>query len=942
MCQDEDEDDYPEFTLDDKTLAFLVEEESKFSRGVQAETITLAVDTSPPSKRQKTTTQRKSTRTIQRNESADDLDDLPDISVCRDGTYLLQDKPRHLVGQSNLRRVTHGTLHPAEASTSYDPAASGEPAPAFRTQFGTTQRPTPLSSRSPLSTRPVQNHTAISHSSRSAPISQSGLLPREDVPVILSAGDVSLADLHRQVEELRKNYEKSRADKEKMQHDLQNLETDLQKALDAKFAKDGEVTMLRKSIEKHAQDHVAQTEKFNAAREEADRKYNLLQKQFEAEIERIKTEYTFKQHELEIALRKPPGSAQPKRTRIGPPPTPVPVPSQIRAWGQGSGTSVPLRSTPGSPYHPRFGDIPKHERPKKPSVHHSRGLPPGFQVSSPTPLQFGGSTQARGKSEATGPAGTLIPTTTYSSQLAPPSTPCNQLVQLAPVDPGQQIDGFSVQLEEGEGISDNAPPIDVDTPHDVEMEGTNTVLVPPADEIEQEELLNWNIAMHRAILMHTMEGSRTSTLQLLMTASFTDPDHAKTYANALSEILDVLSNIPNHPIRNFDQTAKTLCEAFCNMVTELAVNSMVSAALPYPALTTASTSQLSPLAALFDLITNLTYSIPRFYTPLLSSTESGQDDPPRLLTLLCKVIRDELRSLSAVNGVQNLDLSALGKSTLRLLEALAHKATGDAESAFALVPRSPSVLAVLLHPSRPQWFLLASVRLLAWVSSMRGLFRPLLSFPEGEHEIGNGEARDLTRLPQIDLLCSLLTDSDSMSLEADKLKAWIVLLFGMLSAAHPDAVVILVESHTLIPSIILRLCHLADRVLEMEEGDGQAVSRTITMLVQTTRFLHHLVIGGNFNLRERLHRASMRKFNGLAHFFIEAFGRLSYVDRPDWIDDADKQLWEKISDMARTLLGLVVEGPEADLIWATYQNEADEGGDTGMEADEDMQAGILE
>ncbi|KIO09943.1 hypothetical protein M404DRAFT_85227, partial [Pisolithus tinctorius Marx 270] len=80
----------------------------------------------------------------------------------------------------------------------------------------------------------------------------------------------------------------------------------------------------------------------------------------------------------------------------------------------------------------------------------------------------------------------------------------------------------------------------------------------------------------------------------------------------------------------------------------------------------------------------------------------------------------------------------------------------------------------------------------------------------------------------------------------------------------------------------------------------------------------------NFDLRERLHRASMRKFSGLLHIFIEAFGRLSYSDRPDWIDDANKQFMAQLLNMARTLLGLVVEGPEADLVWTTYQNEADE------------------
>ncbi|KAG1716637.1 hypothetical protein ID866_515 [Astraeus odoratus] len=114
-------------------------------------------------------------------------------------------------------------------------------------------------------------------------------------------------------------------------------------------------------------------------------------------------------------------------------------------------------------------------------------------------------------------------------------------------------------------------------------------------------------------------------------------------------------------------------------------------------------------------------------------------------------------------------------------------------------------------------------------------------------------------------------------------------------------------------------------------------------MVQTARFLHYLVMAGGFSLRERLHRAPIRKFNGLVHIFIETFGRLSYADPPDWISSADKQSWEKVADMSRTLLSLVVEGPEADLVWNTYQSEADDGGEIQMEADEeDMQAQLLD
>ena len=63
--------------------------------------------------------------------------------------------------------------------------------------------------------------------------------------------------------------------------------------------------------------------------------------------------------------------------------------------------------------------------------------------------------------------------------------------------------------------------------------------------------------------------------QLLVTVSVSDPTHAGLYGNALSVIIDVLANIPNHTNQDFDRTARTVCEAFCDMASALAISSMV-------------------------------------------------------------------------------------------------------------------------------------------------------------------------------------------------------------------------------------------------------------------------------------------------------------------------------------------------------------------------------
>ena len=87
----------------------------------------------------------------------------------------------------------------------------------------------------------------------------------------------------------------------------------METTLEAKFAKEGEVTILRKRLEKvHStrfmrgcflmnarflqttQEHLAQLAKLKAAKDEADAKHVVLQKQYDTDKERLRTELTFR------------------------------------------------------------------------------------------------------------------------------------------------------------------------------------------------------------------------------------------------------------------------------------------------------------------------------------------------------------------------------------------------------------------------------------------------------------------------------------------------------------------------------------------------------------------------------------------------------------------------------------------------------------------------
>ena len=202
--QDSDDDHFPDFTLDDQTLAFLVEEESKFIRNTQP--ATHPADASPPPKRQKTTTSWKSVRPTHRNKSIDDTEDLPDISVQVDGTYALQDRQRQAPEQtSQPQRVQTASPYSQlrGGSDLASPLTRGAPPLRVRSVTTPSRGTLPLSRPAPP-LRAVRTSTPIS--SQDMARSQSGHLPRLNDSVPVGVSDALLADLRHQVEEVRALY----------------------------------------------------------------------------------------------------------------------------------------------------------------------------------------------------------------------------------------------------------------------------------------------------------------------------------------------------------------------------------------------------------------------------------------------------------------------------------------------------------------------------------------------------------------------------------------------------------------------------------------------------------------------------------------------------------------------------------------------------------------
>ena len=191
--EDSNDNQFPEFILDDQILAFLVEEESKFIRNTQP------ADTSPPLKCQKTTA---SSRPIQRDGSIDAMEELPDISVQMDGTYALQVTLRQPPEQTSQPQMVRTTSSPSYSQLQRRPSSQprGE-TPLRACSVTTPARGISLPSRPPTSTCVVQTPTPFS--SQNTARSQSGPSPHLNDSVASGVSEGLLADLCHQVEEVR-------------------------------------------------------------------------------------------------------------------------------------------------------------------------------------------------------------------------------------------------------------------------------------------------------------------------------------------------------------------------------------------------------------------------------------------------------------------------------------------------------------------------------------------------------------------------------------------------------------------------------------------------------------------------------------------------------------------------------------------------------------------
>lgn len=871
----DDSDDYPDdFIFDEQTLAILDQEEQKY--------LTQSSSLVPVTKKLKTSTGWKpgiGARTI----SHDNLDDLPEISLHGDGTYGV--KP------TGAKRSTVGSplapahLHEANSAV-YQPA---EVPPLRFPSVHLSQNQRQLSSHQ--HTKPI---SAIASSAKRTTSSPSGIM--------------SLAPAAHPLEGQMLEYQKKL---DELREENTRIQTALKEALDARIAKEGEVSILRKSIEKTSQNHSAQITKLKMAKDEADAKRVQLQKELKEEMESLKTQYIFKQHELEASLRKPPMSSRSKKILREPPSTPLVIPVQMRNWNSNDYEQGPSKSfsqeTPLKPQRlPSLKESPSRSR-LSPSKMKKPGMLPGFQNSfaASTPLRPTKSRANKGKAKAEDDD-------SFFHDLRSPSRSQRNAQRFSSPPPLRQQNDFDRMLDTDTVVQ---PPAGHTVPTSLRVlddDGDAVMAEDSEGEVTLEELnflgpTNWKAELCQIILTHARPKLGEITFQVLLGVSLAvvETDRlAEDYAIACSKVLQTVANTSTDS--NYNLSLDAICQSLFMIATILS-----------------TADQLLPLASLLNLLSVLVYSLPGFTVSFFSHQEKPEDRSS-FINFLCTLIVKKLAP-----SATHIHKDDLADEVLLLLQSLCHNTPDDLVPSLATIPSHQEAMTTILDPKQPSWLLAKACKLLALLSTHHVLFRSLLSNP-GSGRLDERTEDEEQKSIYVERLCLHLIDFDRQDPDSRDLKKSILQFFAQLSISHLDAHTILVESYSLMPSLVLYLTELTTPLWEDAKhlmSSQEATASIIRTTNQTLFLIHHLVFSTDpaLNLRYQLQCATNRVFSNIIHMFIVTLGRLSYADPPEWADSQGRYELETLSEMSRDILELVVDGPEGDSIWAAFQVEPEPG-----------------
>ncbi|KAF9529411.1 hypothetical protein CPB83DRAFT_264789 [Crepidotus variabilis] len=600
-------------------------------------------------------------------------------------------------------------------------------------------------------------------------------------------------------------------------------------------------------------------------------------------MERLRTQFLFKQQELEASVRKPPMSVRTKRVGRELPSTPVAVPPAMRNWQQAS-QSTSQRALEETPLRPSRPPVPKTSPMKdtRESPARTKKNPPlGFQnaFDTSTPMRSP-SNRNKGKARANPPIfgeEPKIPPPAFSQQIpAPPS----------------QILFRESQSSSLPSSSNDFGPNDMAT-FDQEM-GTITQET-EADTmlIDEFDSINWKSELCRIFLTHIHPMGEEISFQQLLSYSPSIPERG-TYSTSCSKILAVLA--VSSRADDYLDSIRTVCGSLLTMV-DLLYRSL----------------QPESLAILLDLMSRLVACLPSFSSYLLSTESAKPEHNNMCLGDLLQIITLEQMTSDKPESLN----TELANEAITLLETICAYVPSESVPHLQRFLNNRDIVLVLLHTKHPEWFLERSTRLLVLLATHHELWESLL---------GLSQPDDLKRVV-VDRVCSHIVDLNKSATTTFKIN--ILTFIAQIAISNPSAYTALIDSPTLIPSLLLFTSHLATPLWEDDDQlkcSGERLTSVIRVLNQILFLLYHLIFSKNpaVSLADKIQHAPSRAFNCLIHIFTVTFGRLGYCDPPGWMDPNSRHELESMAEIARDILELVFDGPEGDTIWSTFQFDQDE------------------
>lgn len=650
----------------------------------------------------------------------------------------------------------------------------------------------------------------------------------------------------------------------------------LEEAKNARFSKEGEVSILRQTIEKTAKDYATQISRLKAEKEDLDARQVQMQRERKSEMERLRTEYMFKQQEAEASRR--PSSVRSKRAVKDVNTQALPISFQLQGWN-------PNHNPQAGPSTPRR---PKNARNLQQTPEKSQKLL-DFQnafLSSP-PLQ------PRSKRKGTGSSSQTL----SHSQIirSPTSSPSRRNRRDADSDVNMDDDFKS-------DVPDEAVPSSDDVFND---DGNTITIEDQVEEVFDLEPLDWKAELFRILLTHTTSSSHQPTLLSLTEAPVVTATRSNSqYSEVISSILAIVGTSKFH---DYPTAAIALSPCLVSMVSVLTTLKLTSY-----------------LIEMLDLLVSLIRSLPSFSSILLSQTDSNSDS--RVMVLLSGIVHDHLQP--SKDAYPKL----LAKEILALLEALCWNVTTTDIDKLGYICQNRDVFTVLLHNLQPNWVLSQVTRFLVRLMTYPQLCHHILAFPTSEAE------QETSKYPVLDRLCSFLIDINRQDDECLSMKTHILIFFALVSIADAKAFDVLTSSVVLVPSLVVCLHMLTTPLWEEDEKYVSSADLTLTIvrLMNHALYLLHNIVSSDpttINLRQKLLRAPPRHFNGIMHMFTLTFGRLSYSPLPEWMPVPAQNELNIMSEMARDMVELVLDQPEDEAIWTALQDTIQDAGNVTNEDD---------